>query len=211
MLARDRDACRMNNVRLDPARAQPAREPEAITARLEGNGDAPDGATGLGRLIPPALQQSEQRCFVRLQLLQRMTANARHDARDQPAGLAHFDDRQQCIILLKGGEGSAQVVRLSLRHGVLSVGVSSEMLPPSSRRPPIVSGKPGRGATLLKTISSGSSSTAAWCGCCLTARAMKACRLKISLRPATSTTTALRASRMWSVPRSATTLKRDVG
>jgi hypothetical protein len=116
----------MNNVRLDPAPAQPPREPEAITARLEGNGDAPDRATGLDRLIPPALQQSEQRCFVRLQLLQRMTANARHDACDQPAGLTHFDDRHQCTILLKGGEGSAQVVRLRLRHGVLSVGVSSD-------------------------------------------------------------------------------------
>ena len=71
----------------------------------------------------PALQQSKQRLFVRLQLLQRLALDPRDDPGDQPARLAHLDDRNERAILIKGGEGFAQVVRL--RHGALHRSVLS--------------------------------------------------------------------------------------
>ena len=57
MLARYGDARRMDDVRLDAARPQPARQPEAVAAGLEGDGNPRDRAAGLDRLIAPAMQQ----------------------------------------------------------------------------------------------------------------------------------------------------------
>src|SRR5512144_2149394 len=70
----------------------------AIAASLESNGDTGDRAAGLGRLFLPALQQSEQRLGVRLELLHRVT-------------------RDQRVIRFQSREGSAQVT--GLRHGTL--------------------------------------------------------------------------------------------
>ena len=70
---------------------------------------------------------------------------------NQPAGLTHFDDRHQCPILLKGGEGSAQVVRLRLRHGALSVGVSSDDAATFFRRPLGIA-QTEAGARVVETI-----------------------------------------------------------
>ena len=63
----------MDHVRLDATRLKPARQPEAVAAGFEGKRDPRDGAAGPDRLIPPAMQQSKQPIWARLQLLARLT------------------------------------------------------------------------------------------------------------------------------------------
>jgi hypothetical protein len=115
VLTRDGDARRVDHVRLDPANAQPAGEPEPVAASLVGNRDALDSTTSLGRFAAPALEQAQQRCRVRLQLLERLPLDAGDDPSHKPARLAHVDDRDQSAVLLQGNKGPAQAVRL--RHG----------------------------------------------------------------------------------------------
>src|SRR3954453_22565982 len=115
VLAGDGDARRVDDVGLDLARPQPARQPEAVPAGLEGDREAGGGASRLGRLVPPAMQEAEQGVLVRLELLQRVAIEARHDAGDEPARAAQLDDGDQRAVLLEGDEGPAQVV--ALRHG----------------------------------------------------------------------------------------------
>ena len=67
-----------------PRCPQPARQPEAVAAGLEGHRDPVDRASGLGRLVAPAMQQRQQRRLVRLQLLGRLPLDARNHRR-QPA------------------------------------------------------------------------------------------------------------------------------
>src|SRR5690348_11024450 len=57
-------------------RPQPAGEPEAVPAGLEGGRDPRDRAAGPGRLVPPAVQEAEQRPLVRRELLQRVALEA---------------------------------------------------------------------------------------------------------------------------------------
>ena len=57
LLSGDRNACRVDHISLDPARPQPARQPEPITPRLEGNNNTFDLAPGLNRLLLSALYQ----------------------------------------------------------------------------------------------------------------------------------------------------------
>ena len=57
VLARYRNACGMNDVDLDCARSQPTREPEAVPARFEGDGNAVDLVSCLLRLRSPSLEQ----------------------------------------------------------------------------------------------------------------------------------------------------------
>jgi hypothetical protein len=45
----------MDHVRLDPARIQPARQPEAVAASFEGQRNPRDRFTGPDRLIAPAM------------------------------------------------------------------------------------------------------------------------------------------------------------
>ena len=59
VLARHRDARRMNDVSFDPAGAQPARQPEAVAAGLKGDDDARDLVAGLDGFVAPAMQQLE--------------------------------------------------------------------------------------------------------------------------------------------------------
>ena len=107
MLAGDSDARRMDNMGFDIAHLQPARQPEAVAASFKSNRDARDRTASLGSLIPPTLQQSQQRLLVRLELLQGVPLDTWNDPGDEPAREAHFDDRDECVILLKGGEGPA--------------------------------------------------------------------------------------------------------
>ena len=133
MLARHGHARRVNDVGFDAARPQPARQPEAVAASLEGNGDTRDRAAGLDRLVLPALQQSEQRLRVRLELLHRVALDPGNDAGDQPARLAHLDDRDQRAIRFQSREGSAQVI--GLRHGTLHRLFPATMVPCPRRSP----------------------------------------------------------------------------
>src|SRR5262249_6612021 len=83
MLPRDRDTRGMDHVRLDATRLKPAREPEAVAAGFEGKRNPRDGGAGPDRLISPAMQQSKQSFWARLQLFAR-----RNDAANKPARVA---------------------------------------------------------------------------------------------------------------------------
>src|SRR4051794_4180431 len=108
----------MDDIGLHPAFSEPARQPEAVTPGLIGNDNALKRPTRFCGLVPPTLQKPEQRVPIRLKLLQRLAVNPGHDpCHDpchEPACLAHLDHHNQGAILLKGSEGSAQVVRLWL-------------------------------------------------------------------------------------------------
>src|SRR3954468_3036736 len=118
----------MDDIGLHPAFSEPARQPEAVTPGLIGNDNALKRPTRFCGLVPPTLQKPEQRVPIRLKLLQRLAANPGHDpCHDpchEPACLAHLDHHNQGAILLKGSEGSAQVVRLW--HGGTSSVLSSD-------------------------------------------------------------------------------------
>src|SRR5881392_3011456 len=115
MFPRYRDTRGMDHVSLDATRLKPARQPEAVAAGFEGNRNTRDSAAGPDRLIPPAMQQGKQPFWARLQLLARLTLNAGKHTTNQPARLAHLDDRNHRAILVQGDEGPAQVVRLGHR------------------------------------------------------------------------------------------------
>ena len=97
-----RNAARMHHVGLDPAGAQPARQPEAVAARFIGHADAPDRTPRLLRLIAPTVQKRQQCILVDRQLLQRATLDTGQEPRDQPARLAHLNHCDQRAILAKG-------------------------------------------------------------------------------------------------------------
>ena len=77
----------------------------------------PPSSEVLGGFVSPALQQSEQRLLVRLELLQRVSLDPRNNPGDESARLAHLDNGDDCVTLLQSSEASAQVVWL--RHGAL--------------------------------------------------------------------------------------------
>src|SRR5512144_543558 len=53
-VTRHRDTASVDHVRLDAARPQPARQPEAVAPGLISHHDAGDRSAGLGRLLAPA-------------------------------------------------------------------------------------------------------------------------------------------------------------
>jgi len=92
----------------DVVRQQPTGQPETVAAGLEGDRNPGDVAAGLLCLRSPAMQQPQQPCFVRFQLLCRVPLDPRDHAGDEPARLAHLDHGNQRAILVKSGERSAQ-------------------------------------------------------------------------------------------------------
>src|SRR2546421_11548123 len=92
-----------------------ASQPEAVAAGFEGNRNARDRAAGPDRLILPAMQQTKQPFWARLELLARLTLNTGKHAGNQPTRVAHLDDGYDRAILVQGDEGPAQVVRLGHR------------------------------------------------------------------------------------------------
>ena len=115
----------MNDMGLDVACPEPARQPEAVTAGLEGDSDAFDPVSCLLRFLAPSMQQLQQCALVDRELLQRLALDARHDAGNEPARLAHLDDGDQRAVWFEGGEGSAQVIQLL--HGALHRFTSATM------------------------------------------------------------------------------------
>ena len=81
----------MNDVRLDAARSQPAGQPEAVPAGLEGDGNAVDLVSCLLRLRSPSIEQLQEFVLIGLELLQRLALHAGYDPRDEPAHFAHLD------------------------------------------------------------------------------------------------------------------------
>jgi hypothetical protein len=105
----------MDYVGLDLTRRKPARQPKAVAAGFEGQRNPRNIAAGFDCLIPPTMQHRKQPFWARLQLLTRLTLNARKHTVNQPARLAQFDDGNDRAILVQGDEGPAQVVRLGHR------------------------------------------------------------------------------------------------
>src|SRR6516165_3795208 len=134
MLPRYRETGGMDHMRLDATRRKPARQPEAVAAGFEGQRNPGDRAAGPDRLIPPAMQQSKQPFWVRLELFARLTLNAGKHAGNQPARVAQLDHGNDRAILVQGDEGSAQVVRLGHR-GTPSIKCSDEVAISSAARP----------------------------------------------------------------------------
>src|SRR5262245_7811663 len=110
---------------LDAARTEPARQPEAITAGLEGDCDPFEPVSGLPCFLPPSTQQLQQCVLVDCELLQWLTLDTRHNAGNEPALQAQLDDADQRAVRFQGDEGSAQVVQLL--HGTLHRFISAPM------------------------------------------------------------------------------------
>ena len=134
MLARDRDARWVDDVGFGTMRTQPAGQPEPVATGLEGDCDARHRAASRGRLVPPTMQQPEQRRFVRLELLQRVSLDPRNDAGDEPARLAHLDDGDDCASPAPGERGIGSG-RSPAAWGTPSV-VSATMVPCPRRLAP---------------------------------------------------------------------------
>src|SRR5215510_15912400 len=100
----------MNDVGLDTARSQPAGEPEAVTAGLEGDGDASDLVPCLLRFRSPALEQLQEFVLVGCELLQRLALHARYDPGYEPCLFAEFDHGGQSLVRFERCKGTAQVV-----------------------------------------------------------------------------------------------------
>jgi hypothetical protein len=114
MVALHGDAGRMDDVSLDAARAEPSRQPKAITASLVRHRDARDRAAGLYCFVLPPMQSSQQHLRIRIQLSQRAPIDAGNPASNQPTRQAHFDDGDQGGIFVEGDGGPAQVIRLRM-------------------------------------------------------------------------------------------------
>src|SRR5258705_12004705 len=98
----------MDDMRLDPASNEPARQPEAVAASLIGQRDLTDRPAGTHRLVPPPLDQSQQCRRIRLQFLQRLAPDARNNSANQPARPAHLYDHYQGRSPIKRGKRSAE-------------------------------------------------------------------------------------------------------
>jgi hypothetical protein len=85
-------------------RPQPTGQPEAVATGLECNRDPMNVKAGLLCFPAPAMQQPQQPRFVRFQLLCRVPLDLRDNPGDQPARLAHLDDRNRRAILVESGE-----------------------------------------------------------------------------------------------------------
>src|ERR1700746_3235452 len=134
MLAGPRYTRCVNDIGLDTARLEPARQPEAVPAGLERDRDALDPASCLLRFLSPSMQQLQQCALVDHELFQRLALNARHDTGNEPARQAHLNDCNQRAVRFEGGGGSIQVVQL-LHRGAPSVHISDDGMQYPRRRP----------------------------------------------------------------------------
>src|SRR5215207_1283194 len=71
MLARDSHAGRVNDMSFNAVSPQPACQPEAVSASLEGGGNAADLSAGLAGLLAPAVEELEEGVLVRRELFER--------------------------------------------------------------------------------------------------------------------------------------------
>src|SRR5258707_7435113 len=91
----------------------------------------------LRRFLSPAMQQLQQCALVDRELLQRLALDARHNAGDEPARQAQFDNGYQRAVRIEGARGSAQIVQLL--HGALHRFTSATMDAISSPPPHSIS------------------------------------------------------------------------
>src|SRR5246500_3078282 len=117
VFARHRDAGGMDDIGLNIARPQPAREPKPVAASLKGNDDTLDVAPSLAGFMAPTMQELQQHFLLGIELLKRLAFDAGNERRNQPLRLAHLDHGDNCAILLESGEGPARIKTKMLRHG----------------------------------------------------------------------------------------------
>src|SRR5450755_722828 len=89
----------MDNICLDPASNEPARQPEAVAASLIGQRNSADRPASTHRLVPPPLDQSQQCRRIWLQFLQRLALDAGNSAAHQPTRLAHLQDTDTMLYI----------------------------------------------------------------------------------------------------------------
>src|ERR1700730_17124490 len=135
--ARHRPTRGVNDVDLNVACTEPARQPEAVTAGLESDSDAFDPMPCLRRFLSPSMQQHQQCALVYRELLQWLAPAARHDAGDEPARQAQFDNGDQRAVRVEGARRSAQIIQLL--HGALHRFTSATMDAISSPPPHSIS------------------------------------------------------------------------
>jgi hypothetical protein len=80
------------------------------------------------------MQQLQQCSLIDGELLQRLTLDARYNARNEPARVAHFNHGNHRAVWFEGGEASAQVIQLL--HGALHRFTSAPVDTTSSSLPP---------------------------------------------------------------------------
>jgi hypothetical protein len=80
MLARHGNTCRVDHISLDATSSQPPCQPEAVPAGFVGHRDPINRAAWLGRFVPPAIQQLEQRRLIGRKFLQRLSVDPRNYA-----------------------------------------------------------------------------------------------------------------------------------
>ncbi|MES0021288.1 hypothetical protein [Mesorhizobium sp. M0036] len=90
VLARHRNARGMDDVDLGVVRPQPARQPDAVAARLIGDDDPLDRVAGPAGFVAPALQKLQECWRVGIELLEGLTLETRNKRRNQPFRLAHL-------------------------------------------------------------------------------------------------------------------------
>src|SRR5260221_2452960 len=95
---------------LDAAFPQPPCQPEPIPPCLKGEGDPVNWPARLLRLRSPALDQSNQCCWIRIELLQWAALKAGDHSGDEPAELAHLHDHKQRASLVKDSDRAAEVI-----------------------------------------------------------------------------------------------------
>src|SRR6201988_5348289 len=117
VLARHRNAGRMDDVNLDIACPQPAREPEPVAPSFIGDDDTLDVAPSLAGFAAPTMQELQQRFLVGVEFLKWLAFDAGNECCNHPLRLAHLDHGDDCAILLESGEGPARVKTKMLRHG----------------------------------------------------------------------------------------------
>ena len=95
--------------------SEPARQSKDITSRSIGDDDAFNLTSSPNDFLTPSVQKLQEFVLVGLQLLERLALDARDHSRDKPTRLAHLDNDNKRAILVQGGEGSAEIVRLQHR------------------------------------------------------------------------------------------------
>ena len=106
----------MDDMRLDAASNEPARQPKAVAASFEGQRNPRDGAAGLDRFVAPAVQQRKQPFWARLQLLARLTLNAGKRTANQPARLARIALSSAEILGIFGNYDEIVSVKSAMRQ-----------------------------------------------------------------------------------------------
>lgn len=119
----------------DAALPEPARQPKPVATGFEGYHDPPDRPSCPHTLVPPALEQFEERRRIRLKLLLRLALEPGNDRADEPARPAQLDRRDQGGILLKGDEGTAQIIDSGSPWDI-SIGFCATTMVSLPRRPP---------------------------------------------------------------------------